>query len=100
MAIVVEEERSKVNIVRLAGWLTVIVVIGAAIYYVFFVTPELVVLPQPTSLNTITPLNTISASLHPETVLNSPGYTSLKPPSFALPDGHAPAGRPNPFIAP
>lgn len=98
MAIIVEEERSKVNIVRLLGWLGVIVVIGVSIYYIFFVTPELVVLPQPPSLTTITPLSTIS--LHPESVLNSPGYTSLKTPGFALPDGHAPAGRPNPFVSP
>ena len=98
MAIIVEEDKRKVNIVRIAGWIAVILVIGIAIYYIFFVTPESIILPQPAGLNSITPLASIS--LHPETVLNSPGYTALKVPNFPLPNAQAPAGRTNPFITP
>ncbi len=100
MAIIVEEERSRVNIVRLLGWIAVLAIIGIAVYYIFFVTPELVILPQPSSLNTINPLGSIANSVNPEGVLNSPAYTSLKSPPVELPKPNVAAGRTNPFVPP
>lgn len=100
MAIVVEEEQNKVNLMRLGGWLAILIAFGAAIYYIFFAAPELVVISPPASLTTITPIAQVA--LHPEDVLNSPSFTALKAPPFALPSpaGPAPVGRPNPFISP
>ncbi len=76
MAIVVEEEQSRTDIVRLLGWLTVLCIIGAAVYYIFFAAPELVVIPTPTGFNTITPL--AQMTIHPEDVLNSAAFQTLK----------------------
>lgn len=100
MAIIVEEEKNKVNLIRLGGWLVILVVFGAAIYYVFFAAPELVIIAPPPSFSMIAPITQVA--LHPEDVLNSPAFTALKTPPFALPtpQGPAPVGRSNPFIAP
>ena len=100
MAIVVEEEKSRVNIVSLLGWLSVIAVIGVAIYYIFFVTPESVIIPPPAGFQNITPIAQVT--LHPEDVLNSPSFVSLQSPSFPLPTPQGPAGvgRSDPFLAP
>jgi hypothetical protein len=100
MAIVVEEERSKVNIIQLLGWFTVLGVVGASLYYLFFAAPDLVVIPPPPSFTAVAPLSSISVS--PESVLNSPAYTALKAPPFPLPTPQGPAqvGRVNPFVAP
>jgi hypothetical protein len=100
MAIVIEEEKSRVNLVNLGGWVVVLGVLGAAVYYLFFVAPEFVIVSPPADFQTITPIAQVS--LHPEDVLNSASFQSLKSPSFALPDPHGPnaVGRGNPFIAP
>jgi len=101
MAIIVEEEKSAVpNLTRLGGWLVILIVLGAAGYYLFLApaTPATVV--PPANFQALTPLANLS--LNPETVLQSAGYVSLKPPSFPLPSASGPAavGRTNPFIAP
>ena len=100
MAIIVEEEKSKVNLVSLGGWLGIVVLIGVIVYYVFFAAPELVVIAPPASFQAITPIS--GANLHPEDVLNSQAFTTLKPPPFPLPtpQGPTPVGRPDPFLFP
>jgi len=99
MAIIVEEEKSGVNLVRLIGWLGVLGVVAASIYYVFFAAPELVTIKPPENFANITPIATIT--LHPENVLNSQTFQALKSPPFPLPTGKGPAavGRTNPFIS-
>lgn len=100
MAIIVEEEKNKVNLIRLGGWIIFFGVIIAAAYYIFFAAPELVIIPTPPSLTELTPI--ASLTLTPTDVLNSPDFTQLQTPSFPLPTAQGPAsvGRPNPFIAP
>jgi hypothetical protein len=98
MAIIIEENKNKVDGVRLLGWLGIIIVIGAAIYYLFFAAPEAVVISPPANFTEIAPLAQVN--LNPEDVLNSAAYTALKAPPFALPTPQGPAsvGRPDPFV--
>lgn len=100
MAIIVEEEKNGVNLVRLLGWLGVLGVIASAVYYVFFAAPELISIKPPENFTNITPIAAIT--LHPENVLNSQTFNALKPPPFPLPTAKGPAGvgRANPFVSP
>jgi len=100
MAIVVEEEKNKVNVVRLLGWVVVVVVILAAAYYIFFASPELVTVSPPTGFQNITPIS--QAVIQPQTVLGSPAFSALQSPPFPLPTPQGPAavGRTDPFLAP
>ena len=97
MAIVVEEGK-KSGILRIVGWISIILILCAAVYYVFFAAPEVVVIPTPANFQYVAPLAQVT--LHPEDVLNSPGFQALKPPSFALPTPKGPAavGRTNPLL--
>lgn len=100
MAIIVEEEKSNINLVRIAAWGTIIVIICVAAYYILFASPELIVISPPAGFERIAPVSQFK--LQPEEVLNSPAYQILKAPSFPLPTPTGPAavGRLNPFIAP
>lgn len=100
MAIIVEEEKKGADYLRIFGWVAVIGVVGAAAYYLFFTAPELVIIQPPADFQVITPISQIS--LHPEDILNSPGYQSLKAPTFSLPTQQGPGavGRSDPFITP
>ena len=100
MAIIIEEKKRGTNLIRLGGWVGILVIVGIAIYYVFFAAPELVNIAAPPGLQNIAPLSQIT--LHPQDVLNSPAFQALKPPSFSLPSPQGPTavGRSNPFIAP
>ncbi len=100
MAIIVEEEKNSVNIIRIAAWGTIAIVICVAAYYIFFAAPDLVVISPPAGFEDIEPVSQFK--LQPEDVLNSPDYQALKPPSFPLPTPTGPAavGRTNPFISP
>lgn len=99
MAIIVEEERNKTNYVRLLGWLGILVVFGATIYYIFFAAPELAIIQPTGNLNTIVPFASIS--LNPQEVVNSAAFQSLHPSvPHPTPSGPAGVGRTNPFIPP
>jgi hypothetical protein len=100
MAIVIEEEKSRANIVNLIGWLAVTAVVASAVYYMFFAAPNLVIISPSGDFQTIAPIAQIS--LHPEDVLNSPAFQALKVPAFALPTPQGPAavGRQNPLTSP
>lgn len=100
MAIVIEEERSRVNIMSILGWLVVTVMIATTVYYVFFAAPDLVIITPSGDFQNIAPIAQIS--LHPEDVLNSPAFQALKAPPFALPTPQGPAavGRQNPLVSP
>lgn len=100
MAIIIEERKSRASLVRLIGWLAVIVIIGVAAYYIFFAAPQLVIVSPSGGLQSIAPISQVT--LHPEDVLNSPAFQSLKIPAFPLPSPQGPAavGRVNPFVSP
>lgn len=99
MAIVVEDEQKKSGLFGLIGWLVFLVIAGAAVYYVFFAQPELVVIPASGTIGTIAPIT--QTALHPETVVQGVAFQALKS-TIALPSPSGPAavGRPDPFIAP
>ena len=94
MAIVVHEQRSGVNIVRILIWLVILSVIGAIFYYIFFKKPELVEIVAPPNFQNTEELSKIS--LDPESVINSPIFQSLK--QYITPPGPSNFGRPNPFL--
>jgi hypothetical protein len=99
MAIVVEEGEKRTNILGVIGWVVFLGVAGAAIYYVFFAQPQLVVIPSSGSLSAIAPITQIS--LHPETVVQAPAFQALKSTiTLPTPQGPAAVGRADPFIAP
>jgi hypothetical protein len=100
MAIVIEEaQKDRTNLWRFLAWFGVFIVIAAAVYYIFFAAPELVVVTPSGNFNAIAPIANIS--LDPSSVLQNQAFQSLQstvpPPS---PSGPAAVGRSNPFIAP
>lgn len=99
MAIIVEEGEKKTNLFGIIGWLVFLGIAGAAVYYVFFAQPQLVVIPSTGSLSTITPIT--QTALQPNTVMQSAAFEALTSTiPLPTPQGPVAVGRPNPFIAP
>jgi hypothetical protein len=98
MAIVIEEEKSKSHLASLLGWLIILGIIVAAVYYVFFAAPELVIITPSGNLSAIAPI--VQNNLQPSDVLQSPAFKLLKPPPGSVQVSTSTGGRPNPFIAP
>ncbi|MEK9180562.1 MAG: hypothetical protein AAB897_04080 [Patescibacteria group bacterium] len=96
MAIIVEEERPQINITRMLMWLIILVIIGVAIYYIFFSQPQIVDVAIPSNFQNIDPLASIN--LNPEDVINGPEFQALKQYVTVPEPGNA--GRLNPFSAP
>ena len=97
MAIIVEEEKSRISLVTVVIWLAILIVIGVAAYYIFFTEPQLVeVTSQPAGFENLNPLSKIN--LNPNDLLTSQAFQSLKQ-YIELPVAGN-AGRPNPFLAP
>jgi len=97
MAIIVNEEKSRTNLISLLGWLGILAAVGAAVYYIFFAAPELVIIAPSGNLGAIAPIASIT--IHPEDVINSPAFQALQaqiPPPSAT--GPALIGRTNPFL--
>ena len=96
MAIFIEEERNKISPISIVTWLVVLVIIGLAVYYIFFTQPGLVEIAAPSNFQSIDPLSRIN--LNPEDVVNGRGFQALRS-TIALPTpGNS--GRDNPFLAP
>jgi hypothetical protein len=99
MAIIVEENERKSNIFGIVGWLVFLIIVGAAVYYVFFAQPELVAIPASGNLGEIAPITQVA--LHPETVVQGAAFQALTSTiPLPSPSGPASVGRPDPFIAP
>lgn len=97
MAIIISEEKSKASLISLLGWLGILAVIGAAVYYIFFSAPELVIIAPSGNVGAIAPIAQIA--LHPEDVINSPAFQSLQTQvPLPSPTGPTPIGRSNPFL--
>ncbi|MBU6500334.1 MAG: hypothetical protein KGJ89_00695 [Patescibacteria group bacterium] len=94
MAIVLEEEKNKTNIVSIITWLAVLGIIVAAVYYIFFNQPQLVEVAAPANFQNVDPLSKIK--LNPEDVINSQSFQSLK--QYVAPPVPGNAGRDNPFV--
>ncbi len=94
MAIFIEEEKNN------GGWFgfgvvaIVLIIVAVAIYYLFFVSPELISVVIPPNLQVINDVKQLS-SFDPNTVLNSAFYNSLK--SVVSPPNPPPPGNATPF---
>lgn len=100
MAIIIEEEKNRSNLVRILGWAIITIVIFGAIYYVFFAAPQLVVIVPSGNLGAIEPI--VQGNLNASQVLTSPAFKALQPgtiPPVSTSTDSA-GGRPNPFVSP
>ena len=96
MAILVSEEGiKKIGVLTITIWVLILVVIGVAVYYIFFKEPSLVEVASPSSYQNIDPL--ASVALNPQEVANDIDKT-LK--QYVPPPSPATVGRDNPFLAP
>lgn len=96
MAIVVEEEPKKSQgLVGMIIWALIFVIVGVAVYYVFFKRPDLVEQATPASSTTTEALSKIE--LKPGEVINSPSFQALQ--SYVEPlTPQGGGGRSNPFL--
>jgi hypothetical protein len=93
MAIVVEQERKKINWFAILLIIFLVAVIGGAIYYFFFVAPPLIDKIAPLQLQSLKDLS--FAELNPETILNSPDFQILR--QYVNPIEIGAVGKINPF---
>ena len=99
MAIVVEEGEKKTNLFTIVGWLVFLGIIAAAVYYVFFAQPQLVVIPSTGTIGTIAPVT--QAAVDPDTVIQNSTFQTLRSTiTLPTPQGPASVGRADPFIHP
>jgi hypothetical protein len=99
MAIIVEEEKKKSNIIGVVAWIAFFVIVGTAIYYIFFAAPVATVPTATGNLSTLAPL--ASTTLQPQNLVNTPAFVALHSPiPNPTPQGPVSVGRQNPFIAP
>lgn len=96
MAIIVEEEKSRVGIMAVFMWFVVLIIVAVGVYYIFFVKPQIVDVAVPSNFENINPIAEIN--INPEDVINSSGFQSLK--QYVTPPVPGNAGRANPFVAP
>jgi len=95
MAILIEEEKKEGG-----GWLgfgvlfVVLIMVGVAVYYLFFVKPEVFNVVIPIKMQSIDELTKI-ATFDPKSVLESDFYKSLK--QIVPPPSPPPAGNATPF---
>lgn len=96
MAIVVErEERSNSKVVKGVIWGMIVLIIAAAIYYIFFKRPELVEIPVPQNFKSTEELSKVRLS--PEEVVTNPAFQLLRP--YITPLVPPPSGKANPFLS-
>jgi hypothetical protein len=94
MAIVIEEEGNKTNIVGTVTWVVVLVIIVLTIYYVFFAQPQLVEVVAPANFKNIDPLANVTLNL--EDVTGNRNFQNLK--QYITPISPGNYGRSNPFL--
>ncbi|HVN26375.1 MAG TPA: hypothetical protein VMT99_01850 [Candidatus Paceibacterota bacterium] len=100
MAIVIEEEKKHSGLGAVIGWLIIVAILAAAIYYVFFAAPELSIIPPSGTLSIIEPITQSPPDIN--AILNNPVFKTLVPPPtqpVATTTGSS-GGRPNPFTLP
>ncbi|MBI5401516.1 hypothetical protein HZB05_01675 [Candidatus Wolfebacteria bacterium] len=97
MAIILEEEKKKTNWGVILGLILVVVFVGAAVYYLFFVNPAQVQVFISPKLKVLSDFKTIQFS--PDDLLNNPTFKALQPPSqeFLIPAPEL-RGKANPFL--
>ncbi len=94
MAILMEEEKRKINWFTLAIVVAVVVILGSAIYYIFFVSPSTIEVIIPSRLKLLQ--ETEQLKFDPNEILNNDALKNLK--SQVVPVIPEPAGNSNPFL--
>jgi len=96
MAIIIEEQRRKINWFALALILLLVAIIGAAIYYLFFAPIPLVERVAPPRLKSLQELSSIK--LQPETIINDSRFQILKQYVNPIEIQTNSIGKTNPFV--
>jgi len=94
MAIIIEEEKRKINLFALAVVALVIITIVGGTYYLFFAPTPLIEKVTPSSVKSLEALSNIK--LQPELIINNPKFQILKTYINQLETGTA--GKNNPFL--
>ncbi len=94
MAIVIQEEKRKINWFALSVIFSMAAIITAMIYYLFFIKPPLIEKVAPLKLQSIKEISSIK--LDPEAVVNNPKFQILK--QYAKPINIGQFGKNNPFV--
>jgi len=94
MAIIIEEEKRKINWFAFGVVIIIIAVLSAAIYYLFFASTPFAEKVAPPQLQSISELSSIK--LQPEAIVNNPYFQILKP--YVNPIQIGPIGKTNPFL--
>lgn len=96
MAIVLEGEKNNVDWGFILGILFIVGIVGSAVVYLFFVSPETVqqlTTPDQQRLNEFS-----KANFNPETILSSSAFQNLKTTAPAITSATEDIGKTNPFL--
>ena len=96
MAIIIEEEKRKINWFVLTLILSLVIIIGAAIYYLFFAVLPLVEKIASPRLQSLQELSSIK--LQPETIISDPRFQILKQYVNPIEIQTNSIGKTNPFV--
>ena len=93
MAIIIEENRNRISLPALVGWIAVLAAIAIAVYYLFIKNPGKaeVILPGFRNTEQISEIN-----LDPRVIVNNPKFQSRQ--QYIAPPLSVPVGRANPFV--
>ncbi len=94
MAIVIEEEKRRINWFTLAVIILIVATIVATIYYLFFASVPLIEKVAPPRLQSLKEIS--SLKLQPEDVLNNQTFQILR--QYINPIEVGPSGKTNPFL--
>jgi zinc transporter ZupT len=96
MAIIIEEEKRKINWFAVALIFSLVIIIGAAIYYLFFASIPLVEKVVPPRLQSLQELSSIK--LQPETIISDSRFQILKQYVNPIEIQTNSIGKTNPFL--
>jgi uncharacterized membrane protein len=96
VAIIIEEEKRKINWFALTLIIFLIAIISAAIYYLFFAPTPFAEKIAPSNLQSLQDLS--SVKLQPETVINNPYFQILKQYVNPIEVSTDSIGKTNPFV--
>ena len=94
MAIIIEQEKRKINLFALSVVILIVAVIGAGTYYLFFASIPFVERVAPSRLQSLQELSAIK--LQPEAIVNNPNFQILK--QYINPVEIGETGKVNPFV--
>ena len=93
MAIVIEEEKDRSNILVFIGWVVVVTTILVAVYFIFFQNPEIIETVGPEGFRRTKEVSQIN--INTEEILRTGSFPR---PSYVTEPGEGVSGRTNPFL--